>query len=119
MTRPGPCPSEKQIAAFADGSLPPAEREAIGGHVDQCEACFELLAAVGGQATVPLPPVDDGLRAARDQGRDSTNETCRVFCLYVCSRGDPRRRRLVVNTGAGRPGARTGRGSAGSRDGAI
>ena len=64
MTTPGPCPSEQQIAAFADGSLPPAERETIGRHVDQCEACFDLLATIGVQATAPRPPVDDGLRAA-------------------------------------------------------
>lgn len=64
MTTAGPCPSEQQIAAFADGSLPPAEREALGKHVDQCEACFDLLATIAVQATVPPPPVGDGLRAA-------------------------------------------------------
>jgi len=62
VTTAGPCPSEQQIAAFADGSLPPAEHEDIGRHVDQCEACFDLLATIGVQAAVPPPPVDDGLR---------------------------------------------------------
>jgi len=64
VTTAGPCPSEQQIAAFADGSLPPAEREAIGRHIDQCEACFDLLATIGVQAAVLPPPVDDGLRTA-------------------------------------------------------
>jgi anti-sigma factor RsiW len=64
VTTPGPCPSEQHIAAFADGLLSPAEREAIGQHIDRCEACFDLVATLGVQATGPLPAVDQGLRAA-------------------------------------------------------
>jgi anti-sigma factor RsiW len=64
VTTAGSCPSEQQIAAFADGTLPPAEREAIASHIDRCAACFDLVATLGAHAATPLPSVDAGLRDA-------------------------------------------------------
>ena len=43
------CPHRKQLERFADGDLPDDELEAIGNHLEQCEACGQLLAEIEGR----------------------------------------------------------------------
>src|SRR5262245_30785280 len=64
MTTP---PTPEQLAAFDAGELPPADREAVEGHVAHCESCCraleglpeDALAALArrsaGPATTPCP----------------------------------------------------------------
>jgi anti-sigma factor RsiW len=71
VTTPGPCPPARQIAAFVDGTLDPSERAAVARHVDECVACFDLVATLGNQASRRPPAVNTALRnaalAARQQ----------------------------------------------------
>lgn len=38
-----PCPDENSLTAMVEGTLSPAEQEALGEHLDQCEACSGLV----------------------------------------------------------------------------
>jgi eukaryotic-like serine/threonine-protein kinase len=40
-----PCLSEEQVVAFSEGSLRPAEIEALHAHLDRCPNCLELVNA--------------------------------------------------------------------------
>lgn len=41
------CPNAILILRLASGELPPASRDALRGHVEQCPACSALLAELG------------------------------------------------------------------------
>lgn len=40
---PGPCPTDEEIAAFLDGTLPAGERDRVAGHLASCERCYTLF----------------------------------------------------------------------------
>ncbi|NMB75033.1 MAG: protein kinase [Myxococcales bacterium] len=55
------CPDDNLVAAYLEGTLPPAQEEQIRAHLDECAACRELLAAgvrsaPGGADTGPHLP---------------------------------------------------------------
>ncbi len=47
MSLPSPCLDENTLLALGSAGLSPAEREAAEQHLDGCDACRELLAALG------------------------------------------------------------------------
>ena len=62
MTPRAECPTEQQIAAFVDGTLAIEERRIIERHVDDCSACFDLVATLAAHAAQPVPAVETSLR---------------------------------------------------------
>ncbi|MFY2560673.1 protein kinase domain-containing protein [Corallococcus terminator] len=54
--RPTPaCPDENALAGFASGVLPPADMPGMAAHLDVCEDCRALVAAVAAEASAPNP----------------------------------------------------------------
>lgn len=54
------CPTPATLAAIADGSLPPPERDAAAAHIADCERCLVEVAAIvrlGRAEPSPLPAV--------------------------------------------------------------
>jgi Putative zinc-finger len=43
-TTQDPCPTDEELAAFLDGTLPKAERERVTAHLADCESCYEIFA---------------------------------------------------------------------------
>jgi tetratricopeptide (TPR) repeat protein len=41
--QPPDCPELEQLAALAEGRLPPVERQALLAHLDRCESCREIV----------------------------------------------------------------------------
>jgi anti-sigma factor RsiW len=71
------CPSEQQIAAFVDGVLAGDERDALQRHLDECPACFDLVAtlAVHADADAARPAVDPRLRDAVVRKQQTPSKT--------------------------------------------
>lgn len=46
MLRPVPCPDENELVRFARGSLPARDVHSVAGHVDLCDECRRVTAAV-------------------------------------------------------------------------
>src|SRR5688572_12294193 len=62
------CPADDALAAFVDGAVDAAARQAIEAHVDGCAACRAVIGHVG--ATTPRAPrVIDRYRLDRELGR--------------------------------------------------
>lgn len=57
------CPTPATLAAFADGSLPPPEREAASAHIADCERCLAELGAIVRLGRAPDLPLPASLRA--------------------------------------------------------
>ena len=61
------CPDPGRLRAYLDGEVTPAERMALGGHLDHCEACRATLATLRHTADVvrqrmrALTPADEAL----------------------------------------------------------
>ncbi|WP_254625170.1 MULTISPECIES: protein kinase [unclassified Myxococcus] len=49
------CPDENALAGFASGVLPPADVPAMAAHLDVCEDCRALVAAVAAESSAPNP----------------------------------------------------------------
>jgi anti-sigma factor RsiW len=62
VTARGECPTEQQIAAFVDGGLALEQRRVLERHVDECSACFDLVATLAAYAAHPVPTVETRLR---------------------------------------------------------
>jgi anti-sigma factor RsiW len=55
---PWNCLNDDTLAGYADGSLGTEERARVDEHVDSCNSCRRLLAAVGAATDgEPAPPV--------------------------------------------------------------
>jgi hypothetical protein len=54
------CPGEQQLAAYADGTLPEAEREPLQAHLADCAACLSLVGMLArDDADEALPEVPE------------------------------------------------------------
>lgn len=54
------CPGEQQLAAYADGMLPEAEREPLQAHLADCAACLSLVGLLAREdANEALPAVPE------------------------------------------------------------
>jgi hypothetical protein len=51
------CPDEMTLAAFVDGTLPESARSRVQGHLADCEACLQHVAAAFRADESPLPQV--------------------------------------------------------------
>jgi tetratricopeptide (TPR) repeat protein len=68
-SRPDACPSDETLAAWIDGMVAPAEADQVEAHVVACNACAELLAALGGAlGEVQVVPADVPREAAVRRG---------------------------------------------------
>ncbi len=56
---PGPCPDEEALLAYLEAGPAGAGAPALGAHVDACERCRQVVAALG-----PLPLYGDALSGA-------------------------------------------------------
>jgi hypothetical protein len=56
------CPTPATLAAVADGSLPPPERDAAAAHIADCERCLVEVAAIVRLGRAEPPPVPALLR---------------------------------------------------------
>lgn len=58
------CPDEHLLAAYADGTLDPADRVALEAHLSGCERCVDVIGVLGGLRDDSKPePVPDLLVA--------------------------------------------------------
>jgi anti-sigma factor ChrR (cupin superfamily) len=54
------CPSDEDLAAFAEGNVLPEERPRIEGHLARCSTCREIVTFVVQSKEESVPPKQSG-----------------------------------------------------------